>query len=243
MIHRLRTLFTAAIVFGVLAVRVPAQVGQADLRGTVLDESGAAMPGATITATHVDTGTTRTTITSSTGTYVMPALPVGSYTIKAEMSGFATVVKEGIRLAVGQSAALDFSLKLAAVAETITVAGESPLVDTKRSDLSGSVDVKQVENLPVNGRDWLGLVALVPGARGNPGAIQVGASGSDMAKYQVDGVDVTNQCCGGSNQGYSQENIEEFKVETNRYDAESPTASRMPSFVMVPKPVSSAEIL
>src|SRR5439155_1398114 len=91
---------------------------------------------------------------------------------------------------------------------------------TKLSDLSGSVDVKQVENLPVNGRDWLGLVALVPGARGNPGSIQVGASGSDMAKYQVDGVDVTNQCCGGSNQGYSQENIEEFKVETNRYDAE-----------------------
>src|SRR5437899_1641483 len=60
----------------------------------------------------------------------------------------------------------------------------------------------------------------VPGARGNPGAIQAGASGSDMAKYQVDGVDVTNQCCGGSNQGYSMENIEEFKVETNRYDAE-----------------------
>ena len=210
----------ALIIFGLFAAQASAQVGQADLRGIVLDESGGALPAATITATHVDTGTMRTTTTSSAGTYVMPALPVGTYTIKAEMAGFATVVKEGIHLAVGQSAALDFSLKLAAVAETITVAGESPLVDTKRSDLSGSVDVKQVENLPVNGRDWLGLVALVPGARGNPGSIQVGASGSDMAKYQVDGVDVTNQCCGGSNQGYSQENIEEFKVETNRYDAE-----------------------
>src|SRR5207245_11779476 len=144
------------------------RMDQAASRCTVLDERGAALPAATITATNVDTGTMRTTTTSSAGTYVMPALPVGTYTIKAEMAGFATVVKEGIRLAVGQSAALDFSLKLAAVAETITVAGESPLVDTKRSDLSGSVDVKQVENLPVNGRDWLGLVALVPGARGNP---------------------------------------------------------------------------
>ena len=82
---------------------------------------------------------------------------------------------------------------MAAVAETITVEGESPLIDTKKSELSGRVEQRQVESLPVNGRDWLGLVSLVPGARGNPGAIQAGSSGSDMAKYQVDGVDVTNQ--------------------------------------------------
>ena len=111
-------------------------------------------------------------------------------------------------------------MKVASVAETITVQGESPLVDTKKSELSGRVEQTQVENLPVNGRDWLGLVSLVPGRARQPGPIQAGASGSDMAKYQVDGVDVTNQCCGGSNQGYSMENIEEFKVETNRYDAE-----------------------
>ena len=113
-------LAAAVIIVGLFAARASAQVAQADLRGTVLDESGGALPAATITATHVDTGTMRTTTTSSAGTYVMPALPVGTYTIKAEMAGFATVVKEGIRLAVGQSAALDFSLKLAAVAETIT---------------------------------------------------------------------------------------------------------------------------
>jgi len=173
-----------------------------------------------VTATHVDTGTVRTTVTSATGTYVMPALPVGNYRVSAELTGFGTLAKEGIRLAVGESASLDFALKLASVAETITVQGESPLVDTKKSELSGRVDQRQIEGLPVNGRDWLGLVSLVPGARGYPGQIQAGASGSDMAKYQVDGVDVTNQCCGGSNQGYSMENIEEFKVETNRYDAE-----------------------
>ena len=208
------------IVAGLTPARASAQVAQADLHGTVTDESAAALPGVTISATHVDTGMTRTATTSATGTYAMPALPVGRYTIKAEMQGFATVVKEGIPLAVGQSAILDFSLKLAAVAETVTVTGESPLIDTKKSELAGHVEQKQVENLPVNGRDWLGLVALVPGARGNVGSVQVGASGSDMAKYQVDGVDVTNQCCGGSNQGYSMENVEEFKVETNRYDAE-----------------------
>jgi hypothetical protein len=204
------------------ATAVPgfAQVGQAELRGAVIDASGAAVPGATITATHVETGTSRTTVTTETGAYVMPALPVGTYTVKAELVGFSTVIKEQIRLAVGDSATLDFSLKLATVQETITVIGESPLIDTKKSDLSGRVEQRQIDNLPLNGRDWLGLVALVPGARGNPGSIQAGASGSDMAKYQVDGVDVSNQCCGGSNQGYSEENIEEFKVQTNRYDAE-----------------------
>ncbi len=197
-----------------------AQVAQAELRGTVVDQGGGVLPGATITATHVDTGTARTTITSATGAYVMPALPIGVYNVTAELAGFTTVSKQGIRLSVGEAASLDFTLKVATIAETITVQGEAPLVDTKKSELAGSVEQRQVENLPVNGRDWLGLVALVPGARGNPGAIQVGASGSDMAKYQVDGVDVTNQCCGGSNQGYSMENVEEFKVETNRYDAE-----------------------
>ena len=78
----------------------------------------------------------------------------------------------------------------------------------------------QVENLPLNGRNWLDLVALVPGARGNPGTIRAGFGGGDMSKYQVDGIDVSGQCCGGSNQGYSQENIQEFEVITNRYDAE-----------------------
>src|SRR5438034_1614099 len=212
--------FLSFFLFTLTTMPADAQVAQAELRGSVLDESGAALPGTTIVATHVETATTRTTTTSASGTYVMPALPVGAYTIRAELTGFVTLVKEGIRLAVGQSAILNFSLKLASVAETITVTGESPLVDTKKSELSGHVEQKQVENLPLNGRNWLDLVSLVPGARGNVGTIQVGASGSDMAKYQVDGIDVSNQCCGGSNQGYSEENIEEFKVQTNRYDAE-----------------------
>ncbi|HEY2905529.1 MAG TPA: TonB-dependent receptor [Vicinamibacterales bacterium] len=215
----IRALVAFAILCSV-AAPVRAQVAQAELRGSVVDQSGGVLPGVTLTATHVDTGTVRTTVTTSSGSYVMPALPIGLYTIKAELAGFGAITKEGVRLGVGESGTLNFALKVAALAENVTVSGESPLVDTKKSDLSGHVEQKQVENLPLNGRNWLDLVSLVPGARGNPGAIQAGASGSDMAKYQVDGVDVSNQCCGGSNQGYSQENIEEFKVLTNRYDAE-----------------------
>jgi hypothetical protein len=197
-----------------------AQTTFAELRGTVVDEQGAAVPGATVTATHVETGQVRTTVTSETGSYLMPALPVGLYIVRAELPGFTSVVREGLRLAVGESAAVHFTMKVAALEETITVAGAAPLLDTKSSGIAGRIEPKQVENLPLNGRDWLGLVALVPGARGNPGSIQAGAAGSDMAKYNVDGIDISNQCCGGANQGYSQENVAEFVVLTNRFDAE-----------------------
>ena len=186
----------------------------------MVDESGSALPGVTVTATHTDTGTSRTTVTSTTGVFLMPALPIGRFRLQLELTGFNTVVQENFQLEVGQSAMLSFTMKIATLQETITVAGESPLVETQKSELAGRVSATQVENLPLNGRNWLDLVALVPGARGNPGTIRAGFAGRDMARYQVDGVDVSGQCCGGSNQGYSQENIQEFEVITNRYDAE-----------------------
>ncbi|MFN2445576.1 MAG: TonB-dependent receptor domain-containing protein [Vicinamibacterales bacterium] len=218
--HLARLLLFVGAMLATSSLSADAQVAQAELRGTITDESGGALPGSTVTATHVETGVTRTTQVSETGAYVMPALPIGTYTVKAELAGFTIVSKEGITLNVGQAAILNFQLSLATVQETITVTGEAPLVDTKRSALAGNIEQKQVENLPLNGRNWLDLVALVPGARGNPGAIQAGASGSDMAKYQMDGVDISNQCCAGANTAYSQENIAEFQVITNRFDAE-----------------------
>jgi len=197
-----------------------AQTALAELGGTVLDAQGAVLPGATVTARHVATGATRTVVTSANGSFRMPALPVGTYTIEIELQGFAKTVQEGIVLAVGQTATMDFKLRLASVAETITVTGTSPLVETKKSDISGRIVADQIQSLPIVNRNWLDLVALVPGARGNIGSVTAGASGSDMAKYQVDGVDVTNQCCGGTYMSYSQENLAEFQVVTNRFDAE-----------------------
>lgn len=197
-----------------------AQTSQAEMRGTVLDQNGGALPGVTVTATHVDTGAVRTAITSDTGVFLMPALPIGLYRVQLELAGFGTVVRENLRLEVGQAAVLSFSMKLATVQETVTVTGDAPLVESQKSELAGRVTSGQVQDLPLNGRNWLDLVALVPGARGNPGTVRAGFSGGDMAKYQVDGVDVSGTCCGGSNQGYSQETIQEFEVITNRYDAE-----------------------
>src|SRR5437867_4472125 len=94
------------------------------------------------------------------------------------------------------------------------------IADQTGAELAGHVDPEQVQQLPLNGRNWLDLVSLVPGARGNPGDIRAGASGNDAARYQMDGLSVTGQGTGGETQSYSQEIIAEVQVLTNRYDAE-----------------------
>ncbi|HTK28865.1 MAG TPA: carboxypeptidase regulatory-like domain-containing protein [Vicinamibacterales bacterium] len=202
------------------AAPAKAQLAQGELRGVVTDESSAVMPGVSVTATHVETGTTRTTVTSENGSYFMPAMPLGTYKVTAELQGFATVVREGFRLAVGETVTVNFTLKVAAVQESVTVSGAAPLIDTKKSELTGHVDPEQVQQLPLNGRNWLDLVSMVPGARGNLGDIRSGSSGSDAARYQMDGLSVTGQGTGGETQSYSQEVVGEVQVLTNRYDAE-----------------------
>jgi hypothetical protein len=196
------------------------QLAQGELRGTIVDESGAVLPGVNITATQVETGTSRVTTTAANGTYLMPAMPLGTSKVTAELSGFGTTIREGFRLGVGEAVTINFTMKVAALQESVTVSGAPPIIDTKKSELTGHVDPEQVQSLPLNGRNWLDLVSLVPGARGNPGDIRAGASGGDAARYQMDGLSVTGQGTGGETQSYSQEIIAEVEVLTNRYDAE-----------------------
>ena len=91
---------------------VAAQTSQSDIRGTVVDPNGGGLPGVTVTATHLDTGALRTTVTSETGVFLMPALPVGRYRLQLDLVGFTTVVTENLRLEVGQSALLNFTMRL-----------------------------------------------------------------------------------------------------------------------------------
>jgi hypothetical protein len=196
------------------------QLAQGELRGMIADESGGVLPGVNITATHVETGTSRTTTTSANGTYLMPAMPLGTYKVTAELSGFGTTLRENFRLGVGEAVTINFTMKVASLQESVTVSGAPPIIDTKKSELTGHVDPEQVQALPLNGRNWLDLVSLVPGARGNPGDIRAGASGGDAARYQMDGLSVTGQGTGSETQSYSQEIIAEVEVLTNRYDAE-----------------------
>lgn len=218
--HRL---LACGFVFAFVALLSPfaqAQLAQGELRGAAVDQSGAVLPGVSITAVHVETGTTRTTVTAENGSYLMPAMLLGTYKVTAELSGFAVAVREGFRLSVGDTVTVNFTMKVAALNESVTVSGAAPLIDTKKSELTGHVDPEQVQQLPLNGRNWLDLVSIVPGARGNLGDIRAGASGSDAARYQMDGLSVTGQGTGGETQSYSEDVVAEVQVLTNRYDAE-----------------------
>src|SRR5437867_697311 len=116
-----------------LPTPVLAQLAQGELRGTVADESGGVLPGVSITALHVETGTSRTTTTAANGAYLMPAMPLGTYQVTAELAGFSTVVREGFRLGVGETATINLTMRVAALQESVTVSGAAPIIDTKNA--------------------------------------------------------------------------------------------------------------
>ena len=133
------------------------------LSGRVTDQTGAAIQGATITATSDDTGITRSTVTNQSGMYELLALPIGHYSLSAKKSGFAAQVRTGILLVVGQDATVDLTLKLGEVTEQVKVEGDAELVNATTQDISGLVGEKEVKALPLNGRSYDLLLTLNPG--------------------------------------------------------------------------------
>src|SRR2546422_3341626 len=144
--------FGTSLIFG--------QGGTATISGVVRDTSGALVPGVTITVKHVDSGLIRTVMTSETGNYSAPALPVGPYEITTTMPGFKQAVRLGINLAVGQEAVIDLTLEVGANAEQVTVSEEAPLVNTTLASTSGLISEQQVNDPPLNGRSFDNLLVL-----------------------------------------------------------------------------------
>src|SRR5688572_27283952 len=130
-----------------------ARLTGADLSGTVTDESGGALPGATVTVTSVETNVTRTAATDVRGQYQVAALPPGAYRITVEASRFASARREGVVLSLGQAADIDFQLKVAGTQEELTVTAEAPLVDPTHTAVSSVVGQQQIEGLPINLRN------------------------------------------------------------------------------------------
>jgi hypothetical protein len=200
----------------------------AQMSGTVTDDSGGVVPGATVTAKNEETGFTRTGLTDATGTYRLPALPPGIYTLTVELVGFNTESRSNIVLVIDQTAAINFVVRPATLAETITVTGEAPIVDTSRSDVSTSVMTEQIQSLPVASRRWIDLAMLTPGVsqdaiRGRfyPGTVNIGSGTREYSNaYYVDGVNNTWAEMGEPRQNFAMDSIREFKVSTSNYKAE-----------------------
>lgn len=155
------------------AGRLNAQVTTATFFGLVHDSSAAAVPGATVVATHQGTGVPRETVTDARGEFVLSALPNGSYSVRIELPGFKSYTNEGIALGAGQTVRQTFVLEVGTVAETVTVAGEAPLIQTASSSASQTLGAQQVRELPVNRRNVANLLNLAPG-------VSVGGSGGGM---------------------------------------------------------------
>jgi hypothetical protein len=216
--------FRMWVVLTVVAVTMPGlafgQASTATLGGTVSDESRAVLPGATVTATDLTSGRVYEAVSDERGEYRIVNVSPGTYKVQAVLSGFATVVNPNVQLLVGQNAVLQFTLKVASVEETVTVSGAAPLVDTTSSAVAGNVDRRQMENMPLAGRNWLELGLMVKGINSNNMA-QDGAGGDRYQAYQLslDGQEVKQECCIGFGQTkISREAVAEFQIITNMFD-------------------------
>jgi hypothetical protein len=147
-----------------LAASLSAQVITATLSGSVTDPSGGLINKAKVTARNLDTNLTREAQTDSDGRYLVPFLPVGRYSLTVEAAGFKTLVKEPIELTVNQTASVDASLSIGQTSDTVTVSGDANLIQTETSQIGGVVGTTRIIELPLNGRNVLQLVQLLPGA-------------------------------------------------------------------------------
>src|SRR5213593_1110167 len=152
-----------------------AQTSTATILGVVKDTTVALIPEVSITVKHTETGLTRTAISSETGDYNVPLLPVGAYEITAAMPSFKQEVRRGINLIVGQQAVINLTLEVGAAGETVTVTEAAPLVNTTLSSTSGLITEQQVKELPLNGRSFDQLLALNVGVVNNTSNMGTGA--------------------------------------------------------------------
>lgn len=193
----------------------------ATLTGKVTDNSGGVMPGVTVSVTEVNTGRSQTSVADENGQYRFPILAPGTYTLVAEIAGFAPIIVTPLELLVGQSASVNVQMGLAGVEETVTVTGESPLVDVLSSEIAGNVDRRMMDDLPVQGRNWMELSLLVKGVTGNdtannrPGTIR-----DEHFQLNLDGQQITQSTASSffGQPKFSREAIAEFEIVTNQFD-------------------------
>ncbi len=197
-----------------------------EINGSVTDNSGAVLPGVTVTATNLETGLTRTVVTESNGNYSIPLLPPGNYRIQAELAGLGEARRESVRVLLGQASNIRFALS-PRITEEITVTAESPLVDTTQSGATEAVTQEQISDLPILGRDFKDLVLLTPGVSNSfGGRVSLNGARGMSTDYNIDGANANSDFFGEERGGtaapyvFSQAAIKEFQVIRSTYSVE-----------------------
>jgi hypothetical protein len=234
-----QVIFCMVLLYLSLAVSGSAQVNTASLTGIVTDPQGAGVPNATVTVKNKATRLESTANTDDSGYYTFASLPVGAYSLQVEQQGFKKAVQENFNLEVGQKARIDLALEVGAVSESVVVATSPALLTSQEATTGGVIENRMVANLPLSGRNWDDLIALVPGvqadryteegggtANGRTGGANVHGVRSLQNNYVLDGVD-NNSISENVQELTTQvarpsvDSIQEFKVSTNPYSAEN----------------------
>src|SRR5829696_6165398 len=228
----LSRLGTLALGAWLIAGSALAQIPSGTILGGVKDTQGAAVPGATVTATNAGTQFSRSVVTDGEGQYSLPLLPVGNYTVQVSLTGFKNFSQTGIVLEVGRNARVDAVLELGNVSEVVSIVADSPLVETTTGSLSRSVGQNEMLNLPLVNRDLYSLLSLTGGVTSNDNSNSLGGpeqltttNGSSRAQmgsvnFQLDGGNNTAGLRGTGNPAPNPEAVQEFRVLTNGYAAE-----------------------
>ncbi len=229
-----KTLIASALLLVLGVANAFAQQQTGEIFGKAADTSGAVLPGATVTVAGPALIQPRVAVTSETGTYRIPELPIGSYSVTFELAGFRTIAIQDIRVTIGFRAQVNASMELSTVQETVTVTGASPLVDTKETGTKSSFDLETMQNIPSARDPWV-MLEKTPGIimdRANVGGNQSGQQSGYISrgatttnnKWSIDGVDITDMAATGASPIYYDfDMLEEMQVTTGGADVTQQT--------------------
>jgi Carboxypeptidase regulatory-like domain len=222
-----------ALVLGVATALAQSRSSAADLTGTVSDQSKSPVPGATVTAINIPTGLARNATSDSNGVYRIPLLPPGEYEVKIQINGFNTQIKKGITLTVGEIYLLNFEMSRGGAIDSVSIEIEQPLIEPERTHQASTITQRPINNLPINGRNFLDFARLTPGVIEESPAIiksqvtSLTTSGLSFSgqnaranTVQIDGVDNNDIVGNGVRPTISQEAVKEFQINRNAYSAE-----------------------
>ena len=229
----MKKLASILITFSLAMMPMLAQTSTGSITGSVTDESGAVIPGATITATRTATGETRTVVSEDNGFYRVLNISPGVYTVRCEMPGFKTIVDENVEVTVGEIKTINFAMNIGEVSEEIIVSSVAETVNKEEGRLSQLVESAEIEDLPLNGRNAYQLAQLGPGVTPTFGRVSQSAGSNAGDSFQVNGQRhrANNYLLDGTDNNYvgiagtptitpQVDIIEEFRVATNSFSAE-----------------------
>ncbi len=208
------------------AARAQSQAANGSIEGTIVDSSGAALPGVTVTVTGVDTGASRSVVSNENGVYRAPLLPLGAYKLTAELAGFKKFEQEGITLSAGQTAVVNITLSVGQLSEVVSVTSDVPAVDAGKIDMGRNISNREVKNLPLVARNPYNFALVQPGVSGFEnsefGVPRLSANGSLLrVNYQIDGNTNTEKDRVGLRLlPISEVMVQEVKVVTSGYAPE-----------------------